>query len=182
METVFSIIAAITGICFVVWLAVTILRFVDRLTVGKPLTPEERERQQREFEARLTRPQWNQLTSHFGRDIPQSLRKLYADIDCLRRESFYVIPPDADDESEHRFVARFEPADLTAVSLACLPSGRTRFPFASDDFGNYYFVDLADQGLCVNYIDHDGGDVSRVADQLDTFLNWKTYSNAGRLT
>lgn len=182
METFLSIVAVVTGICFVVWLAVAILRFVDRLTVGEPLTSEERERQHREFEARLTCPQWDQLNSHFGCDIPQSLRKLYADIDCLRRESFYVIPPDADDESDHHFVARFEPADLATVSLACLPSGRTSFPFASDDFDNYYYVDLAEQGLSVNYVDHDGGDVSRVADQLDTFLSWKTYSDARRPT
>ena len=80
METALSIIAIVTGICFAVWIAVLILRFVDRLTVGKPPTQEEHERQRREFEARLARPQWNQLISHFGCDIPPAIERLYA---CL---------------------------------------------------------------------------------------------------
>ena len=182
METALSIIAIVTGICFAVWIAVLILRFVDRLTVGKPPTQEEHERQRREFEARLARPQWSQLISHFGCDIPPAIERLYADTERLHRDSFYVVPPDAVDESEHHFIARFEPADLATIRQACLPRSRESFPFASDDFGNYYFVDLTVQGLCVHYVDHDGGDVSTVAGQLDTFLNWQTYSDARRPT
>ena len=178
METAISIVVIVVGICFIVWLAVVILRFVDRLTSGKPLTPEECERQHRIFEARLTCPQWDQLSNHFDCEIPPALRRLYADINGLRRESFYVVPPDAIDDSEHHFVARFEPADLITISQAFLPSGNKSFPFASDDFGNYYFVDLTTQGFCVNYLDHDGGNVSHVADDLETFLSWKTYSDA----
>ena len=105
------------------------------------------------------------------------LRQLYADTEGLRHDSFYVIPPDADDESSHHFVARFEPADLVTIRQACLPNARKSFPFASDDFGNDYCFDLSAQSFCVHSVDHDGGEISPVADQLEAFLGWKKRSD-----
>ncbi|APZ92696.1 SMI1/KNR4 family protein [Fuerstiella marisgermanici] len=178
MDNVLTILGIVTGICFAIVVAVGVLRLVDRFSVGRPITADERERRQRDFETRLACPQWDQLISHFGCNIPTTLRELYADVDSLRRESFYIVPPDAADESEHYFVAQFQPADLTTIEQACLPGDKTQFPFAIDDFGNYYFVDLTSHDLCVNYLDHDGGDLSRVADRLETFLKWPTYSES----
>ena len=64
----------------------------------------------------------------------------------------------------------------------CLPSDIKVFPFASDDFGNCYLVDLTSPCLPVSYYDHDGGDVLQVADKLETFLNWERYEDSRRLT
>ncbi|HUS39387.1 MAG TPA: SMI1/KNR4 family protein, partial [Pirellulales bacterium] len=157
------------------------LRLVDRFTLGPSLTPEQHAENDRRFQQRLFQPQWPELERHFGSPMPASLRDLYSNRDLLARSSFYVVPPGSTSEDKHHFIARFEPADMQALNDVWFPIGDNRFPFASDDCGNYFYVELnpGSKDMPVFFVDHDGGDVSRVAESFADFLKWKSYPQEG---
>jgi hypothetical protein len=176
MEVAFPALAILCGIVFIIAIAVVILRLIDRFTIGRPATPAERAAAEKHFCERLLAPRWHEVQQRFRIPIPTVLREFYADHDRLLQTRFYVIPPQ-DKDNRDFFVQRFEPADLQMLNEVWLPMEGRRFPFASDDFGNYFFVELADDAsgqLPVFFIDHDGGDVSKVADSFAEFTRWKT--------
>ncbi len=180
METALSVLAIGVGIVVVVGLAILILRLVDRFTLGPSMTPEAHAEYERQFLERLLHPRWTELEDHFGFAMPHSLHELYSDANQVGRNSFYVVPPDSTNEDDHHFIARFEPADMRTLKDLWFPIGDSRFPFASDSLGNYFYVELApdSQDVPVFFIDHDGSNVSKVADSLSAFLKWKTYVEA----
>lgn len=180
METAVFIVAVVFFFCLPIGFAVVILRFVDRLTLGKTATLNEQNVKQEEFETRLLNPQWDQLSQHFGGDIPFVLKQLYADAERLHQTSFYVSPEEDPEETEHHFVARFEPADLVFTKQICLPPGSPHFPFASDDFGNYYVVDFSTKDLFVSFYEIENGEISPVADTLEEFLNRDTNGRTSK--
>jgi ferredoxin len=120
METAFSVLAIGVGIATVVGFAIFILRLVDRITLGPSMTPKELAEYERQFQKRLLQPQWSELEDHFGFKMPRSLRELYSDHNRLVRNSFYVVPPHSTDPDNHRFIARFEPADRQTLRCRLL--------------------------------------------------------------
>ncbi|MDB4650252.1 SMI1/KNR4 family protein [Pirellulaceae bacterium] len=174
METAVFIVAVVFFFILPIGFAVVILRVVDRLTLGKTPTLNEQNEQQEEFETRLLNPQWDQLSQHFGGEIPSVLKQLYADAERLHQTSFYVTPQEDPEETEHHFIGQFEPADLVFTKQTGLPLGSPYFPFASDDFGNYYVVDFSTEDLCVGFYEIENGEISPVADTLEEFLNRDT--------
>jgi hypothetical protein len=173
--TAFSVLLVGVGIVAVIGLAVLVLRLVDRFTLGPSMTPEERADNERLFQERLHRPKWGELEDHFGFAMPEALRELYTDLSRLNRNSFYVVPPHSTDKEDQHFIARFEPADMQTLADVWFLIGDNRFPLASDDFGNYFYVELAPEShdAPVFFVDHDGGDVSLVADSVKELLNWE---------
>ena len=184
MESLTAIFAIACLMISVVALAVLICLSIDRLTFGRPPTPEEIAEQQRRHRARLLSPNWSDLEEHFGAPIPNVLREFYAKHERLLEQNFYAVPPDRPDEAEYWFVQSFEPADLENLGDTLFLVGRDespqvakkRFPFASDGSGNLYFVEIGsdpsiDPPVC--FIDHDGGDIERAADSFLDFVNWQ---------
>lgn len=178
MEATVSVVAIAAGMVMVVGLAVLILRFVDRFTLGPPMTPEQQAEHERQLMQRLHRPRWDELEDHFGFAMPRSLRALYSNPDRLEHVPCYVVPPESTDPDEQHFIAQFEPADVQTVREVWFPIGENRFPFASDDFGNYFYVELVPdaEDAPVFFVDHDGGDVSLVAKSLTEFLKWESHT------
>jgi len=171
------------GVAVIVAIAVAILRLVDRITIGRPKTPEERAAEERQFRKRLLDPQWQELEKRFASPIPLVLRDFYANHSRLLQTAFYVVPPNGLKESEDHFIQRFEPADLQTVTEVWFPIGNNRFPFASDDFGNYYFAEGVNDrtsSLPVFFIDHDGGDISRIANSFEEFVSWPTRKESSQ--
>ena len=165
---------------FVMGLAVLVLRVFDQLTNRGPKAAGQHDWRDREFQLRLLNPKWRELESHFGYALPNSFRELYSNSDRVLQSCFYVVPPNAVSEDEHYFIARFQPADMQTLKDVWFPVGDSRFPFATDDFGNYFCIELSPEmhDAPVVFMDHDSGDISLVATSLEDFRTWQTYSDA----
>lgn len=185
MENTFVIVGVVIGCAICVGLAILSLRVLDWVLSPPKLTPEQREELERRYQQRLLQPQWSELYEHFGFDVRPVLEALYADHELLHRTSFYFVPREPEYPEEDHFIARFEPADAQTMKDTWFPIGENRFPFASDDFGNYLCVELAPDARDgpVLYADHDGcdgangSDVSRVAASFTEFLSWETRTD-----
>lgn len=184
MDTFISVLVIIGGVIALVLLAAAICLAIDRWTLGPPPTREQMEAFHQQHYRRLLSPQWSDLEARFGVPIPDVLRKLYDDHDRLLESRFYVVPPNPYDETEDWFIQEFEPADLETLRTGFPLIGcdeepnvaKRRFAFASDDFGNSYFIELGPYSpveLPVFYYDHDGGSIDQIADSLAEFMNWE---------
>lgn len=176
MEAAHPVVIVAVGTFVVITFSAVILWLIGRFTSGQPVAPQRDAALESKFRERLLQPQWNELERRFGFAMPQSLHALYSDHSTLLRRSFYIVPPESTTESDHHFVERFEPADVQTLET-WFPVGENRFPFASDDFGNYYYVQLdpASEDTPIFFVDHDSGDILPVADSLDELLRWRTY-------
>ena len=105
--------------------------------------------------------------------IPKPIKELYGRTELLIKQD--VVFCDQNDREWH--VAEFSPADLKTLDDAWsdLKEGNN-FPFASDSFGDRYYIDLTNNEephRCpVMLYHHDGGDVEVVAASLGEFLGW----------
>jgi hypothetical protein len=109
---------------------------------------------------------------HFKAPVPEELRWLYEKSGYVLRRDLCLKEPKK--EEPELFIQHFQPADKRTLEEAWFGLWETNFPFASDDFGNYYFVSVnADNAAkCLLFIDHDGGDTWKVADSTREFLSW----------
>ena len=174
MESVLTALAILAGSASVIGMALLVLWIINRVTLGRPATPEELAKYERQYQERLAYPKWDEIERHFGRAIPAALRALFADSKRRGKTCFYVISSTEDDE---HYIQRFEPADLKTLEECWIPMEEQRLPFASDDFDNFYFIEMGNNwrdGSPVYYYDHDGGGVSEVSESLETFLSWRT--------
>jgi hypothetical protein len=188
MENAIVILSVIVGSAICIGLAILVLRAVYWILgrrLGPKLTPEQRREQERRYQQRLLEPQWDELEAHFGFDVRPALESLYTDHELLHRERFYFVPSEPAYPDEDHFIARFEPADAQTMKDVWFEIGENRFPFASDDFGNYFCVEISPgaQDFPVLYADHDdveGSDASTVASSLVEFLQWETREEGTR--
>jgi hypothetical protein len=184
MENAIVIISVIVGSAICVGLAILSLRVLEWALSQPELTPEQREELERRYQQRLLQPQWSELQAYFGFDVRPAIEPLYADHELLHRTLFYFVPSEPEYPDEDHFIARFEPADAQTMKDVWFTIGANRFPFASDDFGNYYCVEVSPDGRDwpVFYADHDGqdgGDVSSVTASFAEFLRWETRTDDG---
>jgi hypothetical protein len=103
--------------------------------------------------------------------VPDVLLELYADPDLLETPPFVVVSPDGNEEWD---IDEFEPADAEAMDVDHFGIPETAFCFATSGFGDPYYVEfpsVGDDGP-VYRLNHDGGDIDRVAGSLREFLNW----------
>jgi hypothetical protein len=184
METVLTIVAIMVGIVGTILTAALICWIIDRVTLGRPPTKEEIDLALRQHRERLLAPRWAELEGHFHTIIPQAVRDFYKDHDRLLDTDFYAVPPDKTEEADFWYIDRFEPADLESLENAFPLIGQDedpnadqkRFAFASDGFGNSYFIELAPTSSAnfpVFFFEHDGGYLDRVADSLAEYVSWE---------
>jgi hypothetical protein len=126
--------------------------------------------------ARLSNPQFGVLEAHFGAPVPESLKRLYLGSDLLEQQDFRLTDPDDTDPEGGEYIAEFLPADKQALDDIVWDLGAPLFPFASDDFGNYYCVLIQGEppDPCPVYFwNHEIPatlDGMKIADSLDEFI------------
>jgi|RhiMetdeSRZDD1v2_1073273.scaffolds.fasta_scaffold1954658_1 hypothetical protein len=136
------------------------------------------------YQSRLESPRWEEVEAGLGRPVPAVLLELYAQRELIHDGDLYVFPPDKPRKSDHAwYINQFVPADRSALQpeLESIPPGS--FNFASNEFGDPYYVELSagpdgDGPVSVHY--HDGGDVEQVATSLRTFLSWPREPRSSR--
>lgn len=143
-------------------------------------TPEEVAESWRRHRERVIRPRWDELETRLGRPLSATLRALYADHELVQRRRFYLRPTGAEEDSDDQFVFKFLPADVETLDELDYWLGALRgdwLPFAQDDFGNLYLLNLSNDFLvrdAVYFLDHeDDGPLLLIADSLEQFLRWR---------
>ena len=133
-----------------------------------------------EFHRRLQDPRLADLERHFGRPLPETLKRLYEDSERISRASFVLDQPGTNDEGHAWLVASFLPADITTLREGWAELGENNVPFACDEFGDPYYIPL-DQASALDgpvfHFQHDGGARERVADSLADFLSWPSHAH-----
>lgn len=124
----------------------------------------------RRYRERLLNPQWIDLQEHFGLEIPEPIKNLYAQKEMLVLRDLVFHSTNG----KAWKVADFLPADIDTLRGVWpdLKKGK-KFPFASDLFGDCYYIPLDhnQSGECrVMIYHHDGSDTELVSDSLDQFL------------
>lgn len=134
-----------------------------------------RAQSQVEFRRRLQNPRLADLERHFGRALPETLKRLYQDSERILTTNFVLDPPAAKDMDRAWLVESFLPADMTTLEEGWAELGENNYPFACDEIGDPYYIPL-DQASALDgpvfHFHHDGGDRERVADSLADFLTW----------
>jgi len=127
----------------------------------------------RETRERLLNPRWGELENHYGQPLPMPVKNLYKQTALLTQQD--IVFRDGNGKEWH--VAEFLPADVEALKGTWPDLQKSKhFPFASDAFGDCFYVLLegADSDKCpVMYYHHDGSDVELVSTSLNEFLSWR---------
>lgn len=146
----------------------------DRLTAPRKPTPAEREASQRDYEARLLKPQWSALSALAGTaPVPETLRELYQDRDLVLSTDLDVVDARLGSGADAVWsVDRFCPADRDAIAAQWQELPRKSFTFAECDGDPYYVIlgGSAPDGGPVYHLYHDGGETVTVAPTLALFL------------
>ena len=156
----------------------------DWLSRGKASREEKRRTARAEFEARLSHPQWDVVEAALGHPVTTILRELYSNQTLITSGDILIYDPAlGGDRNSAWNVNHFNPADAEALTPEpeSIPPGA--FSFASNEFGDPFYVQLAelpdgDGRVYVHY--HDGGDTELVAPSLRTFLSWHRESRLQR--
>lgn len=147
-----------------------LLVWVANKFIFKRRSFEEQEAESKRFLNRLMNPNFAALEKEFGGAFPEALKRLYSDKEELKRDNFEITPPGKKADEAH-FIAFYEPADLESV-LDGWEDCKGYFSFANDGCGNGYIVDPRQPDPEVYFFDHEGGERTKVADNLSTFLSW----------
>src|SRR5712692_7718708 len=68
-----------------------------------------------EYRARRRDPQLDVLEAHFGVPVPESLERLYRNIDLLEQQDFILVDPTGAAPDRDHPISRFLPADNKAL-------------------------------------------------------------------
>jgi hypothetical protein len=116
----------------------------------------------RDFEARLSKPDWTFYEGHLERKIPDALRTAYSDLALLRMQGL---------KHGDLYIGGFEPLDRQGLADARAWLPFDAVPFASSD-GNLIYLRAGPQESNAVYITyHDGGDTELIAPDIATFLS-----------
>ena len=143
---------------------------------GSAREAEERKGERTAYEARLLAPQWELIEVRLGRAVPAVLRTLYADRALITSGDLLIFDPARGlDPNLAWNVNEFIPADEDAISAEFVSVPTGAFAFASNEFGDPFYVQLGerpdgDGRVYVHY--HDGDDTELVAPTLRDFLSW----------
>ena len=167
MWPVFAILLLILS---VILLAMAVCWLWDPITLGpqKPWSTED----QKEYDRRLLNPDFAALERHFGCNIPQAIRELYADSELILTKDFLIQSPHTPEGMEGFDIAYFVPADAEQ-SESWWPAEDRKFIIADTGCGDPYYVELPlvqPDPLPVYVLYHDGGDTLKVADSLAEFI------------
>ncbi|MEX2027287.1 MAG: SMI1/KNR4 family protein [Pirellulaceae bacterium] len=148
-------------------LAIAICWLWDRVTLGP-----EKPWSQKEYDRRLLNPDFAALERHFGCNIPQAIRELYADRDLILKRDFLIPLPRVPEGMEECDIGFFVPADVEGAK-SWWPAEDKKLILADTGFGDPYYVELSlkqPNPLPVYVLYHDGGDTFKVADSLEEFI------------
>jgi SMI1/KNR4 family protein SUKH-1 len=164
---VWPVFAILLLILSVILLAIAVCWLWDRITLGpqKPWSQEE-------YDQRLLNADFEALERHFGCNIPQAIRELYADSELILKKALQVRPPQAREDMEEFYVAFFVPADARQSESWWPPEDR-KFVIADTGHGDPYYVELSlrqPDSLPVYVHYHDFGDTLKVSDSLEEFI------------
>lgn len=160
-------ISIMLGLGLILGVAICVLKCVDRLT-GRRRKGEGG----RSFDERLHDPDFEGLEHHYGCQLPDALKRLYADRNELERGNFTVVAPESDpDDEQAPFIAFYVPADSEAARSG-FPGTEPYFRFADDGCGNAYMTDPRLDDGPVLFHDHETGEISEVCDSFSRFMSW----------
>ncbi len=130
-----------------------------------PPTPEQLEHRKHEHQQQLLHPDWDVVADEFGGRIPKPLQTLYGDRSLLLAENLEI--------REDLKLAAFVPANDDAFDPEqWFDPPDDAFVFAVSTFGDPLFVRTGEQanGLPVYVLFHDGGEIERIAEALEQFI------------
>lgn len=164
------LIAALGALAFIVFVLIVFAVgnwFVSLLR--KPRVPSEES--VRRYRERLLNPRWAELQEHFNQSIPERIKTLYAQTEIISRRDIHV----TNENGASYHIAEFLPADIETLDGIWPEVKKSEnFPFATDAFGDCYYIPLTGDksGQCpVMCYRHDGSDFELVSTSLNTFLN-----------
>jgi len=168
----FLIVAVVLGAALLA--SVLILVLVDRMGPPAPgaaeAEPEPPARAHEEYWRRLVTPQYAEVEHRMGRQVPEEVRQVYADLELLAMEGFEVLHPETG-EAEW-YIEHFLPLDEAALEAAG-PLDAGYLPFARGAERELYVVSLdqrREERCPVYLIFHEAGEPLRLADSLAEFV------------
>jgi hypothetical protein len=153
------------------------MALLDWLLRGKASRDEARRTEQAAVLIRMRNPQWDVVEAALGHPVPSVLRDLYSDHELVMSDDLLIFDPSRGDDPNTAWnVNQFNPADAEALTPALESIPRGSFSFATNEFGDPFYVQLGelpdgDGQVFVHY--HDGGDIELVAPSLRSFLTWR---------
>ena len=125
----------------------------------------------RRYRERLLNPRWEELEEYLGQSIPERIKQFYTNTEIISRRD--ISASNAKGTTYH--IAQFLPADIETLD-GIWPDVKesTNFPFATDAFGDCYYIPLNGEksAQCpVMCYHHDGSDVESVSASLDEFVH-----------
>jgi hypothetical protein len=165
---------AVIYLAALVFLGIALAVVIDRSTRPQTCCPSAgttRDPGHELLDRRLTHPQIAEVEEYYGRPFPAALRSLYENTELLLKKALEFRPPALHDADEW-IVSRFLPADLASLQEIWFQIGSDHFPFAEDDFGNYFCVRMTTDAdpRAVFYVDHHGTEVQEVAPTVEAFI------------
>ena len=130
---------------------------------------------------RLLNPDWDAYERMTGHRVPPVVRQLYADVELITAEDLVVTVPGRPESPLAWEIAGFEPVHRGGVDESWVAVPATAFHFASNWYGDPYYVMLGerpdgDGRVYVRF--HDGDDLELVAPSLAEFLSWPRHRAA----
>jgi hypothetical protein len=124
--------------------------------------PEKLAALRRDFENRLSKPDWTFYEAHLGRHVPDALREVYSNRELLHTRNFTF---------GGLSVSGFQPIDRQALVDARKWLAFDAVPFASSDADMIYLRPGAQECDAVYITYHDGGDTEQLAPDVTTFIS-----------
>jgi hypothetical protein len=146
-------------------LAATLLLARDRIatffwSLRNP--PQKLAAARREFEVRLSKPDWSFYENHLGRPAPEALRSAFANPKLLLADGFRY---------GELHVSGFQPLDRQGLAEARAWLTFDAVPFASSEADMIYLRPGPQESNAVYITYHDGGDTEQLAANVGTFVS-----------
>jgi hypothetical protein len=159
---------ALGGLAYVLALALlaaTLLLARDRiatffLKLRNP--PEKLAAARRDFDARLSKPDWTFYEQHLGRPAPEALRSVFSNQALLLADGFRF---------GELYVSGFQPLDHQGLAEARAWLTFDAVPFASSEADMIYLRPGVRERDAVYITYHDGGDTEQLAPDVSTFIS-----------
>lgn len=177
---------------FFVIIGFWIVNFLGNIIGWDRIFPEKFKQAAAAYNERLFKPAPEEVETFLGGKLPTSVLELYENHELLDKSDICFNSPTDVSEAGKWYVAYFTPCRVEDQKHNFLPKQADKdnteegdcrfFEFASDGWGNSFYVQLADENqddVPVYFLDHDGGELfEKVADSVRVFLSWPCTTNS----